>query len=165
MRRFAVLPLALALLVPGAPLAARDSLGIFGDWGSFRDPEVPRCYAIALNEQHHGKNNAQGFTSIGTWPKRQIGGQIHIRLSRPLASKSRIRLSVGNHRFTLTGNGTDAWAQDKAMDAAITAAMRSASAMSVTAVSDQGRHFTDRYSLAGVASAMDAATLACAKQR
>ena len=37
---------ALALLA-AAPLAAKDSLGVFGEWGAFRDSTVPRCYAIA----------------------------------------------------------------------------------------------------------------------
>ena len=26
-----------------SPLAAKDSLGVFGQWGAFRDPQVPRC--------------------------------------------------------------------------------------------------------------------------
>ena len=49
------------------------------------------------------------------------------------------------------------------MDAAIVAAMRSGSRMSVTATDRGGNRFTDRYSLAGVATAIDAATIACAR--
>ena len=37
----------LALACLAVPAAARDSLGVFGSWGAFRDPQVPRCYAIA----------------------------------------------------------------------------------------------------------------------
>ena len=51
------------------------------------------------------------------------------------------------------------------MDAAIVAAMRSAGAMSVSARDAAGRRFTDRYSLAGAATAMDAATVGCARIR
>jgi hypothetical protein len=40
----------LVLLMCAGPLAAKDSLGVFSDWGSFRDPQVPRCYAIAAAE-------------------------------------------------------------------------------------------------------------------
>ena len=39
----------LALLA--SPLAAKDSLGVFGQWGAFRDPQVPRCYAIAAADK------------------------------------------------------------------------------------------------------------------
>ena len=36
-----------ATLIP-APAIARDSLGMFSTWGAFRDPAVPRCYAVAM---------------------------------------------------------------------------------------------------------------------
>ena len=51
------------------------------------------------------------------------------------------------------------------MDAAIIAAMRSADSMSVRAIDRSGRRFTDRYSLEGAATAMDAATVGCARIR
>jgi hypothetical protein len=51
------------------------------------------------------------------------------------------------------------------MDAAIVAAMRSADSMSVTATDRSGHRFTDRYSLRGAATAMDAATVGCARVR
>jgi hypothetical protein len=51
------------------------------------------------------------------------------------------------------------------MDAAIVAAVRSAATMSVSARDAVGKRFTDRYSLAGAATAMDAATVGCARNR
>jgi hypothetical protein len=160
--------LALLLVGVAAPLAAKDSLGVFGDWGAFRDPAVPRCYAIAAAEPARGAQRqraAQAFASIGTWPKRQVRGQLHVRLSRPLASGAAISLSIGGERFALTGGGGDAWAADRRMDAAIVAAMRSAGSMNVSARDAAGRRFTDRYSLEGAATAMDAATVGCARIR
>ena len=137
---------ALALLALAAPLAARDSLGVFGDWGAFRDPEVPRCYAIAAARD---ARTGQPFASVGSWPRREVRGQVHLRLSRALAPAATISLSIGGERFALTGGGGDAWARDRRMDAAIVAAMRSAESMSVTARDRAGRRFTDRYSLDG----------------
>jgi hypothetical protein len=43
--------------------------------------------------------------------------------------------------------------------------MRSAESMSVSATDRSGRRFTDRYGLEGVATAMDAATVGCARLR
>ena len=154
---------ALALLSLAAPLAAKDSLGVFGQWGAFRDPQVPRCYAIAAAE--NAARDHAPFASVGTWPKRNLRGQLHVRLSRTLAASATISLSVGGQRFQLTGGGGDAWARDRRMDAAIVAAMRSAESMSVTARDRAGRRFTDRYSLDGAATAMDAATVGCARLR
>jgi hypothetical protein len=51
------------------------------------------------------------------------------------------------------------------MDAAIVAAMRSADLMTLTAFDTAGRRFNDRYSLKGAPTAMDAATVGCARTR
>lgn len=151
---------AMALLA--APLAARDSLGVFDGWGAFRDPRVPRCYAIAKASPGRA-GDYQPYASVGTWPRRGIRGQVHFRLSRKLAAQPRIRLAVSGERFELTGGGGDAWARDKAADAAIVAAMRSAGSMTVSATDSRGRRFSDRYDLAGATTALDAATLGCAR--
>lgn len=141
---------------------ARDSLGIFESWGAFRDASVPRCYAIAVPTRGSNRDY-RPFASVGTWPRREIRGQLHFRLSRRLAGDATITLRVGERRFELTGGGGDAWAQGKRMDAAIVAAMRSASSMTISARDARGRRFSDRYALAGAATAMDAATVGCAR--
>lgn len=158
--------LALAIALP-AQLAAKDSLGVFAGWAAFRDTGAnPRCYAIAKAEpasaQAMRARDYEPYASVGTWPGRQIRGQLHFRLSRELARGSRVSLSVGGRSFTLTGGGGDAWARDPAMDAAIVAAMRSAQSMTISATANGGRRFSDRYRLEGAATAMDAATLGCA---
>lgn len=153
---------ALILLSIAVAAAAKDSLGVFGQWGAFRDAAVPRCYAIAAAEN---ARSGQPFASVGTWPRRQVRGQVHVRLSRATAPSATISLSVGGQRFELAGGGADAWARDRRMDAAIVAAMRSAGSMSVSARDRAGRRFTDRYSLNGAATAMDAATVGCATVR
>ena len=153
----------LAALAFVAPLAAKDSLGVFDDWGAFADPSVPRCYAIAAAEK--GRDDYQAYADVGTWPRQRVRGQVHFRLSHALAAGARVSLSLGGRRYPLTGGGADGWAPDKRTDAAIVAAMRSANSMSVTATDRAGRRFTDRYSLKGAATAMDAATVGCVNVR
>lgn len=147
------------------PALARDSLGMFSDWGAFRDPGVPRCYAIAMAEPSTKQRDYQPYAAIGTWPKRAVRGQVHLRLSRKIAPNSRIVLAIGRDRFQLTGGGGDAWAADRRMDAAIVAAMRSARSMTVFAQDAQGRHFSNTWRLAGAATAMDAASVGCVQAR
>jgi hypothetical protein len=151
------------LLALAAPASARESLGMFADWGAFRDPAVPRCYAIAKARPSSARRDYRPYASVGSWPRRAVRGQVHIRLSRELAEQPRIRLALGDKRFELTGGGGDGWAKNRAMDAAIVAAMRSAGSMSVSATDTRGQRFTDRYSLEGVATALDAATIGCAR--
>jgi hypothetical protein len=160
----------LLLALIASPLAAKDSLGVFGQWGAFRDPQVPRCYAIAAaNPEARASARAArehaAFASVGTWPRRGVRGQLHFRLSRNLADRPRLSLAIGGQRFELSGGGADAWARDRTMDAAIVAAMRSAGSKSVSATDRAGRRFTDRYDLDGAATALDAATIGCARVR
>lgn len=162
--RFAC-PLAAALLLAAMPASARDSLGIYSGWGAFRDPAVPRCYAIALATPSAKRRDYQPFATVATWPRREVRGQLHLRLSRKLAQNSRITLAIGRERFVLTGGGGDAWATDRRMDAAIVAAMRSAPQMTVSARDADGKGFSNTWELTGAASAMDAAAIGCARLR
>ena len=155
---------ALLLIALAAPLAAKDSLGVFSDWGAFRDASVPRCYAIAVPAASQASREFEPFATIGTWPRRNLRGQVHFRLSRALADTANVVLLVGGKSFRLTGGGADAWAEDRTMDAAIVAAMRSATRMTIRATDNRGRRFSNTYSLVGAATAMDAATLACSRR-
>ena len=156
-----------ALALVATPALARDSLGMFSGWGAFRDAASsaggPRCYAIAMAAPSTLAREYQPYAAVGTWPRRGLRGQVHFRLSRKLAPTSAISLSIGRQRFALTGGGGDAWAADQRMDAAIVAAMRSASEMTVSARGADGRGFSSRWALAGAATAMDAATIGCAR--
>lgn len=148
--------LCLLLTALAAPVAAKDSLGVYSGWAAFRDPDTPRCYAIA---KPRGRNSADAYATIATWPDRNIRNQVHFRLSRTVSDGTTMRLRIGTENFDLMARGRNAWALDTATDASIVAALRSASVMRVS-----GRGFSDRYNLDGVATAMDAAVVACANQ-
>lgn len=140
---------------------ARDSLGVYGNWGAFRDAEVPRCYAIARPDRRRA-GDWEAFASIGTWPDRDRRGQVHFRLRREMREDSTPILTIGSRRFELVGAGPDAWAESGRDDAAIVAAMRSGTTMRIEARSRRAGRFVDNYSLRGAASAIDAAALGCA---
>lgn len=160
MTRLAALPLALLMLA--APLAARDSLGVYDSWAAFADATPRRCYAIAKAQ---GTPPAPAYATISHWPTRKVRGALHIVLSREVAEKAAVRLAIGDKRFDLVAKGRNAWATDARADAAIIAALRSATRMSVSARSAKGGTFTDRYALAGAATAIDAAVVGCARKR
>lgn len=160
-----------ALLVAvllSSPAVARDSLGMFGSWGAFTDrqaPGGPRCYAIAMAAPSALKRDYQPYATVGIWPRQQVRGQVHFRLSRKLMPNAPITLFLSGQRFRLVGGGGDAWAADKRMDAAIVAAMRAAGEMIISARGADGRGFTNSWSLDGAATAMDAAAVGCARLR
>jgi Invasion associated locus B (IalB) protein len=156
----AALPL-IALLAIAAPATARDSLGVYSDWAAFRDDSPSRCYAIAKPSR---SVDSQPYATVATWPDKGLRGQLHFRLSRETSEEATATLNIGDAGFELVASGRNAWAKDSAMDAAIIAAMRSASRMTIAARGSNGARFSDRYSLAGAATAMDAATVGCASR-
>ena len=160
MRRTSLLLASLALVA--APALARDALGMFGSWASFRDPQTPRCYAIAMAAPSTKQRDYQPYADVAWWPRAQVRGQVHFRLSRKLQAGAPIVLSIGDQRIALTGGGGDAWASDKRGDAAVIAAMRSAGSMTVSARDASGTGFSNTWDLSGAATAMDAAAVGCA---
>lgn len=160
-------PVLLALAL-AAPVVARDTIGVFGGWGAFRDRAAPgaqtRCFAIARPVIASGHGGWRPFASIATWPARGLRSSLHIRLSRERDRSAGVTLSVGERRFVLVANGADAWAADTPADRAIAAAIRAGRSMSVEAVAAGGRPFADVYALNGAATAIDAAALACLRR-
>jgi len=147
-----------------APAIARDSLGIFDNWGAFADASPRRCYAIAQPIRPGGASGWRPFASIATWPGQGARNQLHIRLSRDRDPRARVTLSVGERRFELMAGNADAWAPDARTDAAVVAAIRSSRSMSVETLGRNGQPFADIYPLRGAATAIDAATLGCARR-
>lgn len=147
------------------PVAARDRLGVYQSWAAFRDPETPRCYAIAAPEETARKPHLKAFFSIGFWPRRRVSHQIFVQLSRERASNSVITISAAGRRFRLNSQGSSGWASDRRMDLAIIAAMRSDTSLSVESIGRNGRAIVDAYALRGAPSAIDAAALGCVGHR
>jgi hypothetical protein len=152
-------------LGPAGLATARDSLGVFSGWGAFRDPAVPLCYAIAKAQPSTRSREHDPYVDIASWPRKNLRGQVHFRLSRTIATGSQVTLYLGGQRFVLAAGGGDAWAEDRRMDAAIVAAIRSADSMTVWARDSRGRRFSSTYHLIGGATAMDAAAVGCARLR
>lgn len=160
--RIAGLVAGLALCLPAQ---ARDSLGVFDGWAAFRDPPrtgvAARCYAIAEPESA----NTDGlYATVSFWPQARVRGQVYFHFARPVSPRSPATLSLDGQRFVLSVRGTGTWARDARMDAAIVAAMRSATSMTVSAADTQGRTMSGRWALRGTATAIDAAALGCARR-
>lgn len=157
----AVLGAVMALL--GVPGLAKSSLGIFGEWGAFAEPQKSLCYAITQAQPDPRVRERSPYLTVSTWPNRRINGQLYFRLARTPASPSAVSARIGGRSFRLRAGPAGAWTQDARMDAAMKAAMRSAPKLSLYYSDDRGRKYSERYKLKGAASALDAATLACAR--
>lgn len=157
---------ALLLLALSSRADARDALGVFGAWGAFRDSRPVRCFAVAEPAyalRSEGKAAWRSFASVATWPKRGVRNQLHFRLAKPRGPGTPLQLNIDGARFDLVSAGVDAWAADARADAAIVAAMRSGRRLLIVGRARDGSRIEENYALDGAATAIDAATLACAK--
>jgi hypothetical protein len=161
--RFALLALTFCALATPA-WGQRQSLGIFGQWGAFRDANGSRCYAIAEPLRNARNRAARPFASVGFFPGRGTAGQVYFRLSRAKREGSALILKVDDRTFQLVGGGASAWAPGPEADAAILSAMRSGISMTVETRAERGTAIRDGYQLRGAATAIDAAAIACARR-
>ena len=142
--------------------SARVAIGAWARWGAFADAAPRRCYAIAQPLRADGTPDRRGgFASVAA----ARGGvrTLHLRLSRPRSPAALLTLDIDDRRFALVGDAVSARAPDAATDRAIVAAMRGARIMTISTLDRAGRTMTDSYALAGAATAIDAAALACAR--
>ena len=143
----------------------RAALGVWERWGAIRDSAPARCFAISQPVVAAGGTDRRGgFASVvaraGGVPGRYI---VFVRLTRARAEKASVTLAIGERRFALVGTGPlSARAPDAATDRAIVGAMRGGRSMSVSTTGAGGGAFADSYALAGAATAIDAANMACA---
>ena len=145
------------LFAAATPADARQTIGAYKAWASFRDQRPNRCFAIAAPIVPGGS----AFASVSNWPARRVAGQVHFRLYREARAGSAILLSIDGRVFQLVGRGADAWAPNRSADRAIVAAIRTGVTMAISARDARGNGFTHAYALGGAASAIDAAALAC----
>lgn len=148
---------ALLFLVAASAAWSREALGAYRSWAAFGGDGSGRCHAVSAP-----RGGARGaFAAVTYRAGRAAAGQIHVRFGSSTRTGSAVLLTIDDRLFQLVGRGPDAWAGGAAADRAIVAGMRTGVAMTVSARDGQGRAMTSRYPLAGAASALDAAAIAC----
>ena len=95
----------------------------------------------------------------------RLQGRFYVRLSRPARPGSSVVATIGSQPFLLAGAGEWAWSRSSEQQRAIVKAARYGSSMRVQSRDRDGRGIVDRYTLAGAATAIDAAAAACAGKR
>ena len=151
-------------LLVSAVAQAAAPLGVFGAWAAFDDRARGRCYAISRMERWVRPGQPVGYASVGSVPARGLRAQPHFRLSRDKRPGSAAILPVDGRPFELVAAARDARARDRRAERAIVAAMRGGTRMRVVSYATNGRRFVDSYTLRGAATAIDAATVACARR-
>ncbi|MFL6830390.1 MAG: hypothetical protein ACJ8D5_07200 [Sphingomicrobium sp.] len=120
------------------------------------------CEARSRALRIAAKGEVGGIAGFAFTPDRRRWGEFHARLSRSVRPGSSVILTIGDRPFLLAPRGGWAWSRGPAQEQAIIAAARSAGGMRVEGRDPSGRRFSDRYSLDGAPTAIDAAAARCA---
>jgi predicted small secreted protein len=153
------IPVIILLLAAATPVCARETLGIFGDWGAFRDRRGGTvCFAVSAPGASTGKGRSGGQLVVSRWPGQTVGGQLMAGAGTDIQSAS---LSTGSRSFKLVARGDSAWLADAAGDTLAVAALAGSSRASVDGRTARGNRFSDIYSLQGFSDAWNAARKGC----
>jgi len=152
--RMAIIVLALTAAAPPRVVAAA------GRWAALE--RGGQCDAATLAVLGASKTRGQGRASLSFDGARRRG-EFTALLSKPAAGTS-VMLVIDDRPFLLVARGGQAWSRGPAQEAAIIAALRTATRMRIEGRSARGLRFIDRFDPAGAPTAIDAAA-ACAAGR
>ncbi len=148
---------ALAQTKSTAPAPA--AVAQYGDWGVYasQGARTKVCYALAQPKERQpaGLNRDPGYLFIATRPGENVKNEVSVTVGFPIKEGSEAQLEVGDGKFSLYTKGDGAWVRNAAEEARLVDTLRKNRELVVKATSGRGNVTTDRYSLAGLAQALD----------
>ena len=167
---FAVLAAA-ALITAGTAFSAMAQgagspslVGQFGDWGVYVNQGGGKvCFALSQPKERLPAelNRDPGYIFISTRPADNVRNEFSVILGFPLKEDADPSIQVGNDTFALYARQAGAWIRNVAEESRLIDAMRKGRDLTMKSTSARGNANTDRYSLSGVAQALDRAAQEC----
>jgi len=160
---------------PAAPKAAAPApgggqptlLGQFGDWGAYTATAGGRkvCYALAkpaaTQTEPAGKPRDPTYMFISTRPAENVRNEISIVIGYPFKPGTEATADLGSAKYAMYTQQDGAWIKNAAEEARMVDAMRHSSDITITGESGRGTKSSDRYSLKGLAQALDRVAQEC----
>jgi invasion protein IalB len=157
-----------AAVLGAGPAAAQDQnlLGRYGDWEAFTQGEGASkvCYMVA-KPQEASLRSRRGdiFFLVNHWPGRKEFDVVQVDIGYTFKERSEAEVSIGSDTWKLFTQGGNAWTYKPQDDAALVAAIRKGSRMTVKGTSSRDNPTADRYSLKGTSAAHEAIDKACGR--
>jgi hypothetical protein len=162
--------LATASFVPmpaqGQTASANPSLiGQYGDWGVYvsQGQKSKVCFALTQPKERLPStlNRDPGYLFISTRPGDNVRNEFSVIVGFPMKEDADPALTIGNDTFALYARQTGAWIRNVAEEARLIDAMRKGKDLTMKSTSVRGNATTDRYSLSGIAQALDRVAQEC----
>jgi hypothetical protein len=163
--------LAAACAVPSAAAAQSSDqptlLGTFGDWGAYRGNSSGRkvCFALSkpVSAQTVPANRPRDptYLFIATRPTENVRNEVSVIMGYPHKPDSDATVEIGSDKYPMYTQNDGAWIKNAAEEARMIDGMRKSPDLVVKGVSARGTQTTDRYSLKGLAQALDRVAQEC----
>ncbi len=132
--------LALCLLAMSAPAFSKETIGVFGEWGAFRDTRGRTvCYVVSAPSASSGKGRAAPQLVVSIWPRQNIGVQVMVGGGAPVRN---MNARVNGASFTLAVRGESGWMPDARGDLALVTALTGAGRGASHGRTTRGTNFT-----------------------
>jgi invasion protein IalB len=152
---------------PARAQSAAQLLGEFGDWGAYTATPGGKkvCFALAkptaseTNPPNRPRDPAWLFVS--TRPAEKVKEEVSVIFGYPLKANSDATIEIGSTNFAMYTQNDGAWVKNAAEEARLVDAMRKGADVTVRGESGRGTKTIDKFSLKGVAQALDRAASEC----
>ncbi|GGF48752.1 hypothetical protein GCM10007301_05010 [Azorhizobium oxalatiphilum] len=135
----------------------------FGDWSVYVSTSAPKvCYAISQpkDRQPSGLKRDPAYIFISTRPGENVKNEVSFTMGFPMREGD-AKLTIGSTAFDLYTKAEGAWVRNVADEGRLVDALRKGKDATVVSFSGRGNQTTDKYSLNGIAQALDRAAQEC----
>lgn len=142
-------------------------LGQFGDWGAYAANSGGRtvCYALAKPSssatQPPNRPRDPAYVFIATRPAENVRNEVSVVIGYPFKPGYEASADIGSAKYPMYTQVDGAWVKNPAEEARMVDAMRKGSDLVVSGESGKGTKSTDRYTLRGLAQALDRVAQEC----
>ena len=154
------------------PAAQATLLGQFGDWGAYAAKPNGRqvCFALAkptVSEDTPANRRTAAnavYMFISTRPSEKVRDEVSILVTgyefKPSADAG---LAIGSTNFTMYTQKDGAWVKNPGDEGRMIESMRKSPELVIKAMTSKGTQTTDRFSLKGIAQALDRVAQECSQ--
>ena len=146
-----------------AQIPAPNLIAQYGDWGVYVNKSARTCFALTQPKDRQPNNikREPAYFFITTRPSEKLANEISIVLGFTLKSDSDVVLSAGGGSFSMFAKGNGLWIKEPADEPKLVDALKKEKELTLKLEPAKGPATTDRYSLLGLAEALQRVAKEC----
>lgn len=156
---------ALSVHIARAQTGSASMVGQYGDWGVYvGQGSAKNCFALSQpkDRQPSGLKRDPAYLFISTRPGDNVRNEFSVIVGFPLKEDADPSVQVGNDSYALYARKDGAiWIRNVAEEAKLIETIRKGRELVIKMKSVRGNDTSDRYSLSGIAQALDRVAQEC----